>query len=148
MIEGRNYSDSKIVTEDSLKVKKDRPIKSHPALLGTVRKRRPRETTRRMRRGHRDKYLEVPIYLVESKKPNDKIRNLIQTSASILNNSRALFYDQIVDLANICSPEKFELAYTDTGRSTRLFACLFQYYFFDPQTLWPLSHLPPTWRTL
>lgn len=119
MIESRNYTDTYIVREKSLlapprqgkkKNLRHKPVKNYPILLGSIKKKR-------RKKGRRKVEPEEPIYLVERKKPRDRILNLIQTSAAILNNSKAHFYSQIEQIVNCCAPDCLELAYTDTGKS-------------------------------
>ena len=119
MIEGKNYPDAKVVKENALKPHPDKPLKDYPILLGVIsaagRKRAGGGVKKRGRPRRERKRKTVALFLIERKKPKDRIQNLIQSSVSILNNSRALFYDQILELLNICSLQGIEPAYTDTG---------------------------------
>ena len=129
MIEGKNYPDAKVVREDGLKPHPDKPVKDYPILLGVVKGRKKKRgqkssaassaatfhQPRGKGRGIKKKEKPCALYLIERSKPLDRIRNLIQSSVAILNNSRALFYDQILRLLNSCKLDAIEPAYTDTG---------------------------------
>lgn len=110
MLEDWRYTSTHVCTEDSLLKRKNRRLKS-VSLLGSINRKERKGTNSQYRKGRRG------LVLIESARPEAKTKNLVQTSAQILNNARTLFYGQILDILRYLDPEKCELTYTDTDSS-------------------------------
>ena len=110
MLEDWRYTSTYVSSEDSLMKGKNRPLKS-VSLLGSVPRKERKGTKSQYRKGRR------ALVLVETSRPEARTKNLVQTSAQILNNSRTLFYGQILTILRYLDPEMCELTYTDTDSS-------------------------------